>query len=290
MRARVRLHDRDTLACRSPIPFVLSCALMYATAVHAQVTTTDTMAAPGARPLSPSKDSKAIVVAVCKLPDWIRQAPINVSTSENQRERRDQLTYMRTFLNAAKAITTTLPIVCLTSNFDRDQQEALVGMGCSKVVSVSYERLQIHQLPEYELGKHFPCRKPMTLDEGFRLDDGAHVSQHARSKVEKRLAANPNHHVVARRRDAACALLKLWAWSLTEFRQVLLLDNDVCLVEDPRLWMESNSQQYFLASREAAVRTAWGINSHFILLQPSADAPAIARQGAQRRFLPKHQH
>ena len=90
-----------------------------------------------------------------------------------------------------------------------------------------------------------------------------------------RLLHNHTKHVaVQRRADFRCTSLKMLAWNMTQYARVLLVDADVCVLEDPVPWMERHRSEYFVAAREPFgkwpnKRPYLGLNTHMVLLEPS---------------------
>lgn len=66
-----------------------------------------------------------------------------------------------------------------------------------------------------------------------------------------------------------------------------MVDNDVCLIDDPIPWAQRYRGETFIAETEVAGRGYAGINSHFMLLHPNAlVAKMLVEMGATGSYLP----
>ena len=82
------------------------------------------------------------------------------------------------------------------------------------------------------------------------------------------------------RRDYACTSAKFFAWNLTAHSNVLLVDADVLLREDPLPWMTRHSDELFVAHTEQASRAYVGLNTRMMYLQPNAAVFELLRRAS----------
>jgi hypothetical protein len=99
------------------------------------------------------------------------------------------------------------------------------------------------------------------------------------SRLPHSLSTQPT---TPKRPDSTCTAVKLLAWNLTQFPQLLLSDTDVLLRADPLPWMQeqARSQRYFIAEPETAGRGYPGFNTHLVFLTPNAQVFEILRTAA----------
>lgn len=94
-------------------------------------------------------------------------------------------------------------------------------------------------------------------------------------------------HSYQSRRDYVCTSAKFFAWNLTAHSNVLMVDADVILQEDPLPWMLQYKSELFMAEAEKALRTYIGLNTRIMYLQPSgAIFEMLRRASISGNFLP----
>lgn len=99
----------------------------------------------------------------------------------------------------------------------------------------------------------------------------------------------PAYSRVQSRRDGNATALKLHAWRLTEYEALLLSDVDVLFLSSPTAALHAACRQRLLfgATPEVADRGYSGLNSHLVLMRPSADLAAILAANSERgHFIP----
>lgn len=97
----------------------------------------------------------------------------------------------------------------------------------------------------------------------------------------------PRANKVQQRGDSACTSLKLLAWNMTEWDTVLMVDNDVCLIDDPGPWAQQHRNLTLVAQPEVASRGYQGLNSHFVMLHPDPQlARVLVEMGTSGSYLP----
>ena len=96
------------------------------------------------------------------------------------------------------------------------------------------------------------------------------------------------------RRDGWATVLKLFAWSLVQYRMLLLVDLDVLLIESPEPALRHAIERRitFHAAREPRVSPNprvvsgyTGVRTHLVLLRPSADVYTLLMNNALRGHL-----
>ena len=72
------------------------------------------------------------------------------------------------------------------------------------------------------------------------------------------------------REDGDCTALKLLAWNMTEFTNILIVDLDTCILEDPKPWMLKYADKYFVAKTVSPYTRGYvGFASNIMYIQTS---------------------
>jgi alpha-N-acetylglucosamine transferase len=93
---------------------------------------------------------------------------------------------------------------------------------------------------------------------------------------------------VQRRKDSSCTSLKFLAWNMTQYDKIMVSDADACLLEDPLNWTIQHAKHEFIAVDEVAPASYTGLNSHLMMITPSARTfDMLVRIGKTKTFIPR---
>lgn len=193
-----------------------------------------------------------------------------------------QLTRAALVATSLRSTGCKLPLVALTRGFGRAGHAHLRRAGFDHVHDVSQYSSSEYALVPLTERPQMPRGPAMQTLEKWRRSGGAGSSRAVPSSVRKWVEQR-----VQRRKDYECTSIKFFAWNLTSFEHVLLVDSDVIWLEDVTEWMERQREHYLVASLEFDYRRYLGLNSHVTYLQTSELLFRILRDTATSgNFIP----